>query len=334
MINIDITHRFKDNTNAGSKARKDVTKTLSSLGIKEVKVYYDQNKTITKIKKINYHLYFLKKVLSKILFNKQILVQYPGAYIPSWFYKISNILQKEMIFLIHDIDSIRDYGKLSNKEKWILSNGKILIVHTPAMIKKLKEEGLSNKMLPLYLFDYYVVTQNNKIINNKDSVLFCGNISKSPFLQRLITIKDFPKTFLYGKLDKQAYLPSNFIYNGFFDADNPVNIEGGWGLVWDGNNIESCDSTPLSNYLRYNTSHKISLYLILSKPLILWSASSLADWVKKKNIGIIINSLNEVPNKLKEISNEEYNEMVENTKVLAQQLKQGIFLKSIIKDII
>ena len=52
----------------------------------------------------------------------------------------------------------------------------------------------------------------------------------------------------------------NCTYKGKFSPENISFIEGNWGLVWDGDQLETCHG-KLGEYLRINSSHKISLYI-------------------------------------------------------------------------
>ena len=62
-------------------------------------------------------------------------------------------------------------------------------------------------------------------------------------------------------------LLENETYFGSFLPDElPAALEGGFGLVWDGDSAETC-SGVFGEYLRYNNSHKASLYLASGFPL-------------------------------------------------------------------
>lgn len=78
-----------------------------------------------------------------------------------------------------------------------------------------------------------------------------------------------------------------------------------------GTDIYSCNGA-YGNYLKYNNPHKVSLYIISNLPIIAWSKSAMAEFIQKNNIGILVNDLKEIPEKLKELSNEDYKKILEN----------------------
>ena len=115
-------------------------------------------------------------------------------------------------------------------------------------------------------------------------------------------------------------------YCGRFTPDNVSYIKGGWGLVWDGDSLETC-SGEKGEYLRYNSSHKISLYLAAGIPLVIWDQSSLAKWIKDKNIGICIHNISELEPLIQNTSDDEYKKMVYNVLEISKDIRNGFFLK-------
>ena len=57
-------------------------------------------------------------------------------------------------------------------------------------------------------------------------------------------------------------------------------MEGNWGLVWDGNSIDTC-SGNFGEYLRLNAPFKFSLYLAAKRPVVVWRESAMAEYVRK-----------------------------------------------------
>ena len=119
---------------------------------------------------------------------------------------------------------------------------------------------------------------------------------------------------------------SNIEYAGVFKPEETGCISGGWGLVWDGDSIDSCTG-DLGEYLRYNTSHKTSLYLSAGIPVIVWEQSSLAGWVKEQNIGITVKSLHDISSAISGLSNADYAHIINNVRAIAVRLRRGYFMK-------
>lgn len=68
-------------------------------------------------------------------------------------------------------------------------------------------------------------------------------------------------------------------------------------------------------------------------PVIVWRKSAMAEFVLKNKVGIIIDKLDDISYELQKITEEEYKEMQENSKVIAQELMQGKYLTQAIKEL-
>jgi hypothetical protein len=244
----------------------------------------------------------------------------------------------KITILVYDLNYLRYLRKENNiikiMEIAILQQADEIIVHTEAMADELKNQGIKAPMKILTLVDYLV--QPNDVYREQDihSVLFTGNLSKSKFINNLLCERTWNlNTYLYGTgcpdIDKDK---DNFQYMGVFHPDNVSCLKGAWGLVWDGDSIFTCDSSMMGRYLKINSSHKISCYIVAEKPVIIWSQSSLCDFVREKKIGITVNSLMEIPDILSKVKESDYNKYVENVKEVAKKLMAGGFLSSCINE--
>ncbi|MDR1678759.1 MAG: hypothetical protein LBR81_03175 [Prevotellaceae bacterium] len=327
----------RDLFNAATKAKFDVRKTIENLGIKTIIV----RKNTTPYKFVNTVIDFLRVVVLfvKILFvvrqNSVLLLQRRFSHIKLLLIsKALKLKHSELCILIHDINCLRfDKNKGTKRELSEIKNFNLadsLIVHTPAMGKKMKEIGITPKQYPLYLFDYYTDNSPANQIVAKNEVVFAGNLGKSEFL-KLLNNYHFEKIKfnLYG-FEKPAFITNeNLRYFGRFQANHISDIQGGWGLVWDGSSVETCDGI-LGDYLRYNSSHKSSLYLVAELPLIIWSQSSLRSFVEERNIGIIVDSIEEIEEKISSMTDDEYQILKNNAKTISAELKAGKMLERIL----
>ena len=188
-------------------------------------------------------------------------------------------------------------------------------------------------MFPLRLFDYLSSSKGKDTRTNARviDVDFAGNLSreKSGFLYKL---GEPPvRINLYGKREKA--LPDYVNYIGGFEPDElPAVMNGDYGLVWDGESIDSCVGN-YGEYLKYNNPHKASLYIVAEKPLIVWKESALADYVTENKIGITINSLKELEY-LPDVESKEYLNMKKNIISLANKLKVGDMLKNTLAKVL
>ena len=89
----------------------------------------------------------------------------------------------------------------------------------------------------------------------------------------------------------------------------------------------------IGEYLKYTNPHKTSLYLALGLPVIISADISTASFIKKENVGVVIQSLNDLPDVLNNISNDEYEVLRKNALALSVKLRDGYFIKNVIKEI-
>ena len=127
---------------------------------------------------------------------------------------------------------------------------------------------------------------------------------------------------LYG-VGYEAEPQDNVKYWGSFEPDRlPEVMEGSFGLVWDGETTETCSGT-YGEYLRINDPHKASLYLASGMPVIIWKEAALADYIVRNGCGIAVDSIEEIPSRVKEITPEEYETIRANTMKIAARLRGG-----------
>ena len=104
-------------------------------------------------------------------------------------------------------------------------------------------------------------------------------------------------------------------------------MQGGFGLVWDGTDIDSCKG-DMGGYLRFNNPHKLSLYLASYMPVVIWREAAEAKFVKEHGVGITVDSLTRLEQKLEAVTEEEYRQMCENAQRIGKALRDGQYLKA------
>lgn len=343
IINDYVKTSYLEKVNAQSKAREDVIHTLQSNGYK---IYNILNLKYSWGKFSPYHHYpFITQYISnrqarelirKVKCGDVVFIQ--DFYLEHMQYIATQCLIKQVkvVYLVHDIQSIR-YG-IATKEVEQLNNASLLLVHTQAMAEKLLSIGVTTPMRIISIFDYYSTTPilpTEEILMRQKEIVFAGNLTKSDFIYSLGNIQNHTgiKFKLYGFLKSTNFTTNPIVdYCGVFKPAETNIIKGGWGLIWDGNSIETC-SGDYGEYLKYNVSHKTSLYLACGMPIIVWEQSSIAEWVRKENIGITVPSLHHIDKCITEISKEDYRLMIYNAQNIGKKLRLGVYLKKQIKDI-
>jgi glycosyltransferase len=234
---------------------------------------------------------------------------------------------------VHDIESLRT-GATASSEKLLL-NSDIIIVHSTEMANKLKEKGFKGKTVPLEFFDYYSNIKNNtNVSKTTKNILFAGNLEKSTFLYKLNNAITDPQItyLLYGKKNSDLPLSKQIIYKGMFDAEQFSLVEGNWGLVWDGDSIDTC-AGPYGKYLQINAPFKLSLYLAMNIPVIVWNKSAMAKYVKKYHLGICVDNLKEISTKIDALSENDLAQIYIGVSKASLDVKQGEKIKSVIQKL-
>ncbi len=332
-----IQEKREDMFHAGTKAMRDCETILQ--GKKNFQPFTFcsyKNKTgfINRFKKEFQFFKFIK--LEK---NSVFVMQHP-LYIGTHYLKILKVFKKikkiRIIFLIHDLESLRNmlpayHNLFQQLDQLMYETGDVFLTHNEKMSAYLIKQGISaDKIVVLGLFDYLTVP--GKYTGNHSAekgIVIAGNLDpeKSGYLYQL-TEKHFGRQLiLYGTNFSQSKMSTaNYCYKGVFPPDElPYELQGDYGLVWDGNETQTCAGN-MGNYLRYNNPHKVSLYIAAELPVIIWRHAALADFVSANHIGILIDSLDEIDDKLSKIETTEYERMKEHVKALADKVRSGGYL--------
>lgn len=319
------------NKNAGNKARKDVCNILNRNEYIGIEFGYDTGWKRRLYEKFLGKIY-VKNLLKDVKEYSTVIIQYP-LYSNNTNDIIHELKRKncKVVGLIHDINGLRHEKYKFNNEIHILNKMDMLISHNKSMTDILIKNGLKTRCISLNIFDYLSDIENNiNKIKFCDQIIFAGNLSreKCGFIYEL---DDEISLNLYGV----GYEGDNnkINYKGAFNPDDlQKELEGGFGLVWDGPSIDGCKGV-FGEYLRYNNPHKLSLYISANIPVIVWKEAAVADFVIKNNLGIAINSISEIKDILLKMDKNEYYEIKKNVELIGKKLRRGEMLESIIKNL-
>ena len=269
----------------------------------------------------------------KLSSNDTLFVQIPVVLNVKYIlYRLLVWKKVRLEILIHDLDSLREPSVSSKLENYILKRASVIIAHTNAMKVELIKRGIDkDKIEVLYLFDYLTETTNKYKTSFDNKIIFAGNLEKSIFLKDLSLCNNC-QFFLYGLPSSNLVESTNVVYKGKFSSEDISLIEGSWGLVWDGDSIETC-SGFLGEYLKINSSHKLSLYIASEKPVIVWSKSSLADYVRDNNLGIVVNSLYDIDKQINILTEEQRRKIIDSLSLYSQNLRNGLMLGQILSAV-
>lgn len=332
---------------AGSKARDDVEMIFDSMGFKRIEIPANQeNRSLAnKIQKLRSHVIIYKKwkrILEGLKSGDSVIIQFPNIehsiLLPGLLRKLVNKNVK-VVLLIHDLELLRTAKRtdvsISNKlrlyleEKRSLKYCSYVIAHNNHMKKYLYDIGIEkDKIVSLGIFDYLIdgYDESRIIEKMKDGpIIIAGNLR----FHKAKYVYDLPegiKFNLYG-IDYTGKTDDDIVYHGSFEPDELIyNMNGSFGLVWDGENSDTC-SGAFGEYLKINNPHKTSLYLAAGVPVVIWDKAALAAFVENYSCGITVSSIHDIPKKLNGISEEDYNKMTRNACKISERLRNGYYTK-------
>lgn len=336
MKNYCMVERDSHEFHAGSKARNDVGEILAAQGWTALSVHRSQRKGVPdKLKMAAVTWMDWRKVSRTVAQGDTLLVQYPLDMYP----KVSRLaipfLRRmkrrgvQLIFLVHDLDSLR--GIEGNGERQFLDTADVLIAHNQVMAEYLCERGYGDKAIrTLGLFDY-LAEDVSPLCNTGDprEVVVAGNLDphKAGYVYRLDQLDSKVRFRLYGPNYQEGAPQAGVKYCGQYPPEQlPQVLRGGFGLVWDGEQVGSC-SGVYGAYLKYNNPHKTSLYLACGLPVIVWDQSAIAEYVVEHRLGLAVRSLEELPRRLQRMSREEYDALCQGALEMGERLRRGDMLR-------
>lgn len=323
--------------NASSKARKDVSHFILQNGFQSV-FKFDKTKVHRrKMAKLLLALILCAKIF--LLKRDDVLFVQTSLAVLRTILRIKAFRGFRIIYLVHDLyclkynteESRKKHSDEISKDVSVLSQCDFVIVHNERMAQGLERYGCKSRLIPLGVFDY-ACSLPEKVrtwcVGEKAGVVFAGYLGKADFLRKLDeTPHESFSMIIYGIPEISV---RNSIYGGCVDADVlPGVIEGHFGLVWE----DGYHASPKDNYMCINNPHKLSMYIVAGLPVIVWAKSAAALFVKANNIGITVDSLDELDDRIKHVSIESYSVMVNNCLAIRRKLVRGGYLCEALKRV-
>lgn len=329
-----------DNT-AGSKAVIDIIEVANELGFKKlyIKNCERQNNFFKKIYRQISFFWEWKKIYNQVDEGDVILLQHPFRVKQFGREKfLKNLKLKKnikYISLVHDVEELRKslYNEYYEKEFAIMCMlADVIIVHNDKMKDFFVKKGIpKEKLVVLEIFDYLQKKDSNKTKKYfEKQITVAGNldINKCKYIGELCKLNKI-KIQLYGpNFDNKMKNYSNIQYGGSVPSDIiPKKLISGFGLVWDGNSLEGCRGNT-GQYLKYNNPHKLSLYLSSGLPVVVWSQAAEAQFIETNEVGLVVDSLFELQEKLSNMTAKQYDLYAKKTKKIANLLVNGYYTKT------
>ena len=326
--------------NAGNKARNDVEEIVKREGYQPLLLTVDDWYQMGTLKAQQHKAKALAQAFSQLKSGDQLLIQFPMLHHSFFTTRLVRKIQRrgvKVYFIIHDLEALRyanlDTVPLKHKIRVHLQESSLLkiadgvIAHNPIMKSVLVEKGIpEHKLVSLEIFDYLIPNYQEKDgLSKGQPIIVAGNLAqeKAGYLYQLPAR---PAYNLYGVgFDESRALANETYFGSFLPDELPAALEGGFGLVWDGDSAETC-SGVFGEYLRYNNSHKASLYLAAGFPLVVWKQSALSHFVLENGCGIAVESLHDLSQAIEQLDDKDYQDLVEKTKYIGKKIRDGFFL--------
>lgn len=318
-----------ENLHAGSKARLDCEKIIEKKANGSIYLSMHNKKDV--IIKFPFQVI---KIFASIKKSSVIVLQYPyygpiEKIIGKIFKYIKAKKNLKYITVIHDLESLRLNKDNTKAEIEFLNMSDVIISHNSKMTEWIRNNNVDSEIIDLNIFDYLYKFNKDKVIKNNNKVIIAGNldINKSGFVYELNNEKLLGEFELYGPNYKGSDR-EGIDYKGSYLPEKLIElINGGYGLIWDGDDFDKC-SGVMGEYLKYNNPHKLSLYMACGIPVIVWNKSAISEFVKENNIGIVIESINDLPNVINNITEEEYRNMVNEVDKIRKNVCEGKYLEN------
>ena len=333
--------------NAGNKARNDVEEIVKREGYQPLLLTVDDWYQMGTFKAQQHKAKALAQAFSQLKSGDQLLIQFPMLHHSFFTTRLVRKIQRrgvQVYFIIHDLEALRyanlDTVPLKHKIRVHLQESSLLkvadgvIAHNPIMKSVLVEKGIpEHKLVSLEIFDYLIPNYQEKDGLSKDQpIIVAGNLAqeKAGYLYQLPAR---PAYNLYGVgFDESRALANETYFGSFLPDELPAALEGGFGLVWDGDSAETC-SGVFGEYLRYNNSHKASLYLASGFPLVVWKQSALSHFVLEKGCGIAVESLHDLSQAIEQLDDKDYQDLLVTAKRIGQKIREGFYLTKALRQL-
>lgn len=232
-----------------------------------------------------------------------------------------------VIIFIHDLEAMMSEGKRSMLQDTVglYSEAEVLIVPSKRMKGFLLEQGIRSGMrfIVQEVWDYTTKLSSLGQGRLKREIHFAGDSGKFWF----------PNSWNYEVplhvYSDQECQGKGALKKGWMPPDQLLLelTKGGFGLVWYGDE-------EWHQYLSMNNSLKLSAYLAAGIPVIVPRGISNQCMIEENHLGIVVESLDEAVEAVKNMREQEYQEYAAAVAQFAPLIREGFFIKKCLVDVI
>ena len=299
---------------------------FNELGIYCYDVYSDSNKMLYSR---------LDGIIASVCFRDIVIFQFPTwndiRFDEEFIARLNNYYGLKKVFFIHDMPPLMFESNryLLGRYIALCNQADLVILPSQRMTELLQKEGLKvEKILIQKIWDFPVDIDQMITPRFEKKINFAGN----PELEKFSFVKQW--NYDSVELDVTANegdwaQGKNIKFLGWFTNEsllaNAIRKNGGFGLVWS-------EDSYWREYMKLNANYKFSTYLASGIPVIVNNNMTEKDTVIRKNLGIVVESLDEAVERVAHMDEEEYKKMVENVNVFSNLVRQGYFTKKVLTD--
>ncbi len=239
------------------------------------------------------------------------------------------------IFFLHDVPPLMDHRALKELDRYIAlyNRADLMILPSQNMAGFLYSKGLTVKKTVIQrMWDAPVDIDLGEKPPFRRRVNFAADVIRvpRPFVQNwdsdevelAITAPSGEYAWARGK---------NIRCLGWFNHENfladALRKSGGFGLLWH-------DDPVWSEYMKRNACCKLGTYLGAGLPVIVHGSVPEAETVRRKNLGLAVDSLEEAVNQVARVTKEQYAEMAKNADSFGSLVRNGYFSRKLLTDAI
>ncbi|MBR6668128.1 MAG: glycosyltransferase [Clostridia bacterium] len=133
---------------------------------------------------------------------------------------------------------------------------------------------------------------------------------------------------LHGEGWKGKAKRTDMIYHG----GKMTRLEGSFGLIWEGQSTRVCTGAQ-GAYMMLSTPRKMSLYLTQGMPVIVWKWSAMAAFVRENGLGLVIDTIADIPGAVTALTDAEYACMAANARAWGEKLCRGDMTRDALRQL-
>lgn len=328
-ITVHITNlQEKGAQKAQTAAQRNVAQIARELGFMEIPLFSHAlaGKTKSEVRKQ------VTGIASVIKDNDIVIFQSPAWNVDACDRELLREIRRHrnirLVVFIHDVMPIMLGGTESDYQQVIKSYNlaDLIIVPTEAMLGFLRKRGMNVKKV---------------LIQPMWDLPFSGELREPEFQRRIVLCENAPLS-----AEQRALLSSwnyeiplrVFANEDFESAGKNITLEGhknttellteftkgGFGLVW--------QRTSQPDYDKCSQPHELARYLAAGIPVIVKEGLAHDQTVREYEAGFVVNSLEEAVEKVKNVTEDTYRQMVVNVRNISILIRGGFFTKKVLLD--